>query len=295
MQKLDPITIVVATDNFYAVLLSVLLKSIEVNHICEEHIHVYIIDDGISSKNVALIKETVSPAMFTLHWHKSADVVPKTVILPNDGTAFPLAAYLRLFGPYIVPEDSNKIIYLDVDTVLLKDVSTLWQVDLGNNLFAAVVDLCKTVGSTWGGIPNYRELGINPDSKYFNSGVMVINPQLWRNFDVPNKVISAINNNMEHVNFADQYGLNVVLVGKWIELDFRWNSFSVLDYEDPFLIHFLDIKPVFKSYSANKKYFHIFHSFLALTPFANFKLLSDYNRLFRKAIIKIAKKVKQIF
>jgi lipopolysaccharide biosynthesis glycosyltransferase len=294
VEKLEPITIVVATDNFYAILLSVLLKSIEVNHKTKEHIHVHIIDDGISARNVKLIAETVSPNMFTLHWHKSVMAVPKTVTLPNDGTAFPLAAYLRLFGPYIVPDDKKKILYLDVDMVMLEDVSSLWQVDLGDNLFAAVVDLCKTVGSTWGGIPNYKALGINPDSKYFNSGVMLINPQMWRSLDVPNKVIKAINDNIQHVNFADQYGLNVILVNKWIELDYRWNSFSVLDYEDPFLIHFLDIKPIFKSYKANKKYYNIFHSYLALTPFRDMKLLSDYNRLVRKAIIKIGKKIKQI-
>jgi lipopolysaccharide biosynthesis glycosyltransferase len=47
MKNLDPITLVVATDNFYAILLSALLKSIEINHKTEEKIHVYVINDGI--------------------------------------------------------------------------------------------------------------------------------------------------------------------------------------------------------------------------------------------------------
>lgn len=295
LENLEPITIVVATDNFYAVLLAALLKSIEINHLTNEKIHVYIIDDGISVENLKLIKDTVSNKMFSLFWHKTIDVVPENIILPNDKSAFPITTYLRLFAPYLIPKETKKMIYLDVDMIVLTDISKLWHVNLHENLFGAVVDLCKTVGSTWGGIPNYEALNINPESKYFNAGLLLINPKLWREQDISNQVISAINNNMEHVNFADQYGLNVVLVNKWLELDYRWNSYSVLDYEEPYLIHFLDIKPIFKSYNANKKYYKLFHSILKLTPYKDFKLLSDYKRLFRKAIIKMGKKIKQIF
>jgi lipopolysaccharide biosynthesis glycosyltransferase len=295
VEKLEPITIVVATDNFYAVLLSVLLKSIEVNHKTSEEIHLHVIDDGISPENVSLIRNTVNKDVFSIFWHKTADVVPANIVIPNDKSAFPITTYLRLFAPYLIPKETKKMIYLDVDMIVLKDISTLWNVDLEGRLFGAVVDLCKTVGSSWGGIPNYMELGINPDAKYFNAGLMLIDPQLWRESDIAIKVINAINDNIAHVNFADQYGLNVVLVDQWKELDYRWNSFSVLNYDDAFLIHFLDIKPIFKSYNANKTYYNWFHSYMQLTPYKDFKLLSNYNRLFRKAFIKVGKKLKKVF
>ncbi len=186
------------------------------------------------------------------------------------------------------------MIYLDVDMIMMKDVSSLWNVHLDDRIFAAVVDLCKTVGSSWGGIPNYKELELDPDAAYFNAGLMLINPQKWRDADISNKVIKAINDNIGSVNFADQYGLNVVLINQWLELDYRWNAFSVLDIEDPYVIHYLDIKPIFKSYNANRKYYEHFHSYLKQTPFKDFKLLSDYKRLFRKAVIKLGKKFKNV-
>lgn len=294
MENLEPITIVVATDNFYAVLLAALLKSIEVNHKTGEKIDFHIIDDGISERNIQLISDTVSNEIFSFHWYKTADVVPADIKLPNDRSAFPITTYLRLFAPYLVPKELKKMIYLDVDMIMMKDVSSLWNVDLGDRLFAAVVDLCKTVGSSWGGIPNYKELKLDPDAAYFNAGLMLINPQKWRDADISNKVIRAINDNIGSVNFADQYGLNVVLVNQWLELDYRWNSFSVLDIEDPFVIHYLDIKPIFNSYNANRKYYEHFHSYLKQTPFRDFKLLSDYKRLFRKAVIKLGKKFKNV-
>ncbi len=295
MQNLEPITIVVATDNLYVVLLAALLKSIEENHKTSAPIHVHIIDDGVSEINRIHISNSVSTDVFTLFWHKTADVLPEGVTLPNDNSAFPITAYLRLFGPYLIPATTKKMIYLDVDMIMVQDVSTLWETDLNGHILAAVVDLCKTVGSTWGGIPNYKALGLNPESKYFNSGLMIIDPVQWRELGITNKVIKAVNDNLEHVNFADQYGLNLVLVDKWLSLDPRWNSFSVLDEPSPYLIHFLDIKPIFKSYKANKRYYEQFHHYLNQTPYRNFKLLGDYRRVYHKAVIKLGKKIKGLF
>ncbi|HKG06152.1 MAG TPA: glycosyltransferase family 8 protein [Pedobacter sp.] len=292
MENSDHITIVVATDNFYAILLAALIKSIEVNHKSGEHIDLYIIDDGISTTNKGKIAASASPEVFTLHWFTTDQVVPPDFKAPKDRSAFPVTTYLRLFSPYIIPADAGKMIYLDVDMIVLNDISELWHTDLENRLFGAVIDLSETVGSSWGGIPNYKELGLDPAAKYFNAGMMLINPKKWREQDISAKVIKAIVDNIESVNFADQYGLNVVLVNQWKELDKRWNSFSVLHSEDPYLIHFLDIKPIFKSYNTNKVYYGEFYKYLKMTPYKDFKPWSDYKRLFRKALIKGVKLIK---
>jgi lipopolysaccharide biosynthesis glycosyltransferase len=289
LTKTEHITIVVATDNFYAILLAALIKSIDKNHLSEEKIDIYIIDDGISSSNKKKIADSANLNTMTLHWFTTKEVVPRNIKIPTDRSAFPITTYLRLFSPYIIPKTTTKMIYLDVDMIVLNDISVLWNVDLGDFLFGAVVDLCETVGSSWGGIPNYKELGIDPKEKYFNAGMLLIDPIKWRDKDISNRVISAINDNIASVNFADQYGLNVVLHNQWLELDKRWNSFSILESDDPFLIHFLDIKPIFKSYNTNKVYYELFYKYLRMTPFKDFKPLSDYKRLFRKAVIKFGK------
>ncbi len=289
MENLEPITIVVATDDFYAILLSALLKSIEVNHKTAEKIHVHVIDDGISKKKVALITETVSKDVFTFFWHKTAEVVPDDVTFPNDISALPITAYLRLFAPYLIPKETKKMLYLDVDMIVVKDISLLWNVDLGDKLFGAVQDRCKTIGSSWGGIPNYKELGLNPDDSYFNSGLLLLNPIMWRDLDVSSKVIKIVSDNTEVAKWPDQYGLNVLLVNKWIELDPRWNSFADLLHEDPFLVHYLNVKPIFTSYKSKQVYFDLFHSYLKQTPFKDFKMLSNNRLLIRKVLNRISK------
>jgi lipopolysaccharide biosynthesis glycosyltransferase len=294
MENLEPITLVVATDNFYAILLSALLKSIEVNHKTKEKINLHIIDDGISTKNKNLISRTVSRDVFTFFWHKTSDVVPVGITVPNDKSALPITTYLRLFAPYLIPKETKKMLYLDVDMIMLKDISALWNNDLGDKLLAAVQDKCKTIGSDWGGISNYEELGLNPDDKYFNAGLLLIDPIKWREKDISKNVLKTISDNIKSVTWADQYGLNVFLVNQWKELDPRWNSFADLLHEDPYLVHYLNIKPIFKSYKSQPAYFDLFYEYLRQTPFRHFKPLSHNYLLAKKVVSKISKALTQL-
>lgn len=286
MEKLDPITLVVATNNFYAILLSALLKSIEVNHKTEEKIHVHVIDDGISKKNIEALTKTVSEDVFTFFWHKNNNIIPSNITIPNDASALPITAYLRLFAPYIIPKETKKMIYLDVDMIVEQDISLLWNVDMGDRVIAAVQAKCKTAGK---GIDNHKELGIDPKDKYFNSGLLLIDPIKWRAEDVSNSVIKIIRDNIKWAYWPDQYGLNVLFVNQWYELDTRWNSYADLLYEDPFIVHYINIKPIFSSYKSQPVYFDLFHHYLKQTPFKDFKILSHNRLMFSKVMNKIVK------
>ncbi|HEY0898104.1 MAG TPA: glycosyltransferase family 8 protein [Sphingobacteriaceae bacterium] len=291
MEEENAITIVAASDNHYIILLGALIKSIEINHRTGEKLHFHIIDDGISSKNRIKLERSIDPAKTTLSWFHSSEIVPSGTKLPVDRSAFPLTTYLRLFAPYIVADDLTKILYLDVDMIAMEDISKLWNTDLGAYLFGAVQDLSETVCSSWGGIPNYRELKIPELTKYFNAGLMLLNPKKWRELNITNRVISALHENICHVNFADQYGLNVVLYNQWMELDPRWNSFSVHNIQSPFLIHFLDIKPIFKSYRSNPAYQRYFFYYLEQTEWKDLRPISGYKHVVRKIYNKLKKRM----
>ena len=110
MKQNETISIVVASDNHYAILIAALLKSIEVNHKTKEDIDFYIIDDGISPKTKNKLETIADPSRIRLKWRKSKDVVPKSISIPIDNTGFPLTAYLRVFSPYALDEGVEKMI-----------------------------------------------------------------------------------------------------------------------------------------------------------------------------------------
>jgi lipopolysaccharide biosynthesis glycosyltransferase len=295
MKKNNNITIVVASDNHYAILIAALLKSIDINHKTEEHIDFHIIDDGISPKFRGKLESIVDPERITIKWTKSKDAVPQDVSIPVDSSAFPLTAYMRVFSPYVVGNDVERLIYLDVDTIVNEDISKLWYTPLGDYTIAAAQDSGKTIDCAWGGIPNYKELGLTADTMYFNSGVLIINVPKWRAENTSNRVIKALSDYREHVRLADQYGLNVVMANKWLQLDPKWNWFAFQEDNQPYLVHFLDIKPIFKSYQSQEIYKEQFFEYLNMTPWKGFKPVSNNKRMLRKVVNKVKKGLMKIF
>lgn len=285
----NTISIVVASDNHYAILIVALLKSIDMNHKTDEHIDFHIIDDGIAGSFRKKLTDIIDPFRITVFWHNSKDVVPSNLTIPIDSSAFPLTAYMRVFAPYVLDSSIEKFIYLDVDIILQEDISKLWKISLNGYTIGAVQDIGKTVDCEWGGIPNYKELGLKADTKYFNSGVLLIDSQKWQSEKISEKIIYTLSKYKEHVRLVDQYAFNVVFANKWLELDPKWNWPAFKDDENPYLVHFLDIKPIFRSYHSNEVFKEEFFKYLSMTPWKDFKPMNGNKRILRKIYNKIKK------
>jgi lipopolysaccharide biosynthesis glycosyltransferase len=294
MKPPNVIPIVVVTDEHYVIMLAALLKSIEVNHKTSEKIEVYVIADDVKRSSQRKIKASVSPDMFTIKWMKMDNTIPKGVKLPLDHTSYPVTIYLRLFIQYIVPDYVTKALFMDVDMIVLDEISHLYDQDLGDKVIAAVQDpRLLTFDNAWGGIMNYKELGFAPDTKYFNTGLLLINTQKWAQQRLDEKVIDCINHNIKYANYPDQYGFNVVLANQWLELDTRYNYFASGDLEHPYVVHFISRKPFYLTYEYNLKYQDLFYQYLKLTEWRNAKPIGEVDRYFKKLRniwIKIKKK-----
>lgn len=282
MQELDPIAVVCVCDNHYAILLAALVKSVEVNHHTGEKIEFYIVEDGITKKNKALIANSVDQSKIAIHWLVMSECLPKDAKLPVDKSSLPLNIYIRLFIPYFIPNNIKKVIFLDVDMIMLEDISKLWNVDLGDNIVGAVQDQFIQIVSRWGGVSNYEELGIPADNKYFNAGLMLIDILKWNSEDITNKVLDCLSQHKDHALFQDQYGLNAVLALKWYDLDPLWNRFAYSEEERPYLIHFTGRKPIYKSYEYSENYKAIFFGYLNMTGWKNFKPIGETSRYLKK-------------
>lgn len=97
----------------------------------------------------------------------------------------------------------------------------------------------------------------------------------------------------KYANFPDQYGLNVVFANQWLELDSGWNSYSIVEKDDPNIIHYIGIKPIFTSYNYVRKYKDEFYHYLNLTPWVGFKPIGNHVRLYKKLKNKVFKKVQR--
>jgi len=290
MKKSENITLVVTCNDHFSLMLGALIQSIAANHTSLKQIDLYIVNDNISFKNKIRINKCGGDAKINLIWLES-DVIFEKVKLPIDNSSFPRNVYMRLFIPSFLPDEVKKAIYLDVDMICCTDIAKLWEIDLNDKPIAAVKDRSEVVSSEWGGIANYKELKIDPNTPYFNTGLIVFNTDVWRTENITHKIIEAVENNIKYAGFPDQYGLNVVLAARCLPLDFRWNCYSMLTQNDPFIIHFIGNKPIYKSYGDNANYAKEFFKYLGSTPWKNFEPYSSYMRYWNKALNKIKNKL----
>ncbi|MCF7530084.1 glycosyltransferase family 8 protein [Neisseria lisongii] len=122
------------------------------------------------------------------------------------------AALYRLIIDQVV---DKKALYLDCDIVVTANLQELYQTDISHYYVAAVDDafIAQTDDHY------YLEF---PDMKpYFNSGVLLINAEKWRENDVLTKSVKMLNE--YNFIYADQDMLNILFVKQWLQLDSSYN------------------------------------------------------------------------
>ena len=109
---------------------------------------------------------------------------------------------------------------MDVDLLVLRDIAELWQYDLQGRPLAAVPDY-GIIASRRLMKQKQNVIGLQLHSKYFNSGVVIMDLEQWRKHGYAKQVIElAAAGNLPH---HDQDALNKVFMGNWIALPLKWN------------------------------------------------------------------------
>lgn len=155
--------------------------------------------------------------------------------------------YFRCALAHVYPISTHRVIYLDADTLVVDDLTPLWNWPLARQPIAAAGDLMSLLRDA---ISHWYEIGLDGDAPYFNSGVLVIDLAQWREERIGERVMQRCQADRHRLLIRnrwpqhDQYGLNVVLQNRWTRLDKRWNHFPERRSTRPGIIHFLgDTKP----------------------------------------------------
>lgn len=134
------------------------------------------------------------------------------------------SAYLRLRLADVVPNRHQRVIYLDADTICLQALDALATIDLEGHAIAAARDTSTPTVSSSRGIASYAELGLSGDEPYFNSGVLVIDLEKWRQAQPAVFAQSYVDRFGTVQQALDQEILNALFVSDWEELHPRWNA-----------------------------------------------------------------------
>lgn len=159
--------------------------------------------------------------------------------------------YYRIGAGRLLPETVDKILYLDADLIVRKNLSELYASLPPESYLAAA-----TLHASMKNAEFVKPFG----GRYFNSGVMVLNVALWRRDDITGKCIAFIKDHPEQIRFHDQCVLNHVCK-PWNEVCITWNYNKSISSRhahlwgltaskfdeiaaDPAIIHYIDRKSV---------------------------------------------------
>lgn len=140
----------------------------------------------------------------------------------NFRTSFTYMSLMRVCYAKLFP-DIDRILQLDVDTICTDNIDYLWEVDMNDKWFGAVVEDLGT----------YKPFG----PKYYNIGVAIFNLEWIRKDGIDEKLIHYLNT--VKVPYIDQDAWNRFGIGRDMSLPVRFNECFVTGYtEKPAIVHF---------------------------------------------------------
>ena len=129
--------------------------------------------------------------------------------------------FARLILEKYVPTTIQRILYLDADLLVLKDLRPLWSSDMKGRCVVAVRDEWIDEAIK-GRIKDDNGDDIPSVQLYFNAGVLLIDLPRWRQQQIGMRALNFLANNPK-TRYADQDALNAVLDGDWTPIDGLWN------------------------------------------------------------------------
>lgn len=206
-------------------------------------------DVTLSSENKRKLRQVANRVGDNVEFYLISNEVLENV--KSQMSRYTIGAMFRCMLPELLPH-LEKIIYLDADVYVNRDIQDLWDVDVNECCLAAVKDE-GTHDNSYSNILNkYTDF---PKEKYFNSGLLVMNlKNIKAKGNLMDMVIGFLDENLES-NLPDQDALNILFKDSTKLIDTTWNRFvSYLRYEEKekpvmndYVYHFAATFPVLYS------------------------------------------------
>jgi len=261
----SPFHIAFAIDAGYSRQLRVLVASLLTCN-KKEDLCLHVLHAKLSPRQETDLRLFTEKHQVTCRFHYIAQTRVKDLPVKMDYLSS--VQYYRLFIPEFIPAHVSRVLYLDTDTMVCRNLAPLFNEDLHGCTVGAVEDLDVQASC--------ERLGIPRSKGYFNSGVLLMDLPLWAQHNITahvQKYLITHRNHSSKCKYPDQDALNTVLQETRHSLPLAWNAYACYRWfpphelspaqraaiTDPGIIHFTGPeKPWLANYSPpyRKQYQH---------------------------------------
>lgn len=214
--------IVYASNENYVKHMAASMISIFQQNRREKRLVVYVLSIGIKMESRERLEAMADTYHREIRWIELENI---RSLFPFgvDTRGFDISAMGRLFVGRLLPENIQRVLYLDCDTVAARPLGKLWRTDLKGKLVGAVME--PTI---------YRvvkeEIGLGEQDPYINSGVLLIDLKRWRRQGAEEKLLGFFGGRGGSLFACDQDTINGALKGEILFLPPKYNFFTNYRY-----------------------------------------------------------------
>lgn len=235
----DAVSVVTSCDSGYLPYIAAMARSLDVARSPSTTVRLSVLHSGVGA--VDRRRVAAGAPGVVLHWVEIEDAAYEAAgLIPEPLVCRPY--YFRCLIGTVLPATQRRCIYLDGDTIVRRDLRELWTADLDGAAVGAALDYF--LARAGDAIAPWRTLRLDPEASYFNSGVMLVDLNAWREQDIGGQAVRTCLANRDHLMAQgrwpqhDQFGLNVVLHRRWHRLSQDWNYLSEMEFREPNVVHY---------------------------------------------------------
>lgn len=204
--------ILVTVNRAYLYPLSVMLKSLVCQH-PGTHMRVFVLHRSLTTEDFTALERSVDESALTL-----VPVAADPHLLPQAPTTdrYPMEMYDRIFAAFQLPQELERVLYLDPDLVVNHPLDSLWELPLEEYFFAAASHVAK-------GMEKFNAIRLQSETPgpYINSGVLLMNLPVLRREQQIQPVLDYVQAHRKTLLLPDQdvisalYGDRILRLNPW--------------------------------------------------------------------------------
>lgn len=153
-----------------------------------EDLEIVFIEQDVSTQNLTLLRN------LGIRFDRSILIIKFS--MPKEYDCLPaVGASKTTFAKFLFSSmfNDNKVVFIDPDTLILGDLSSMDEIDISGHMFAGVIE----------NLPKYHReaAGMKSEESYINGGVVICNLKLWREVDFERQVLEYMTKNSCSNNF----------------------------------------------------------------------------------------------
>ena len=174
---------------------------------CKENVDIYVLANDVKEKDLSKLKIKENGKFHLIHYtNETLDNAPTT-------KRYPSVIYYRLLAASFLPSSLDRVLYLDPDIIVLKDLSNLYNTRFYSSYFIGSSNVKRFLSK-------FNELKNKAPKKspYLNTGVLLINLKALRKENVDKKIYEYLIKHKNLLTLPDQdilqglYGDKVKLI-----------------------------------------------------------------------------------